>query len=154
MAAIYSKGGNRWNILGFNFTKRDALSSLYKISMVRTGRTPTPMAQMGTLRLYILMLYNVVFWPSEFCQIFPQSTGNGISETPPGSMGSSRRGAPAGEHAPEPPRKSHLWCLTRVFRTRTRGPSQILNSLGAPENNVTPLGVWNPKIAILIDKFG
>jgi hypothetical protein len=33
MAAIYSNGGNRWNILGFNFTKRDALSSLYKISM-------------------------------------------------------------------------------------------------------------------------
>jgi hypothetical protein len=31
MAAIYSNGGNRWNILGFNFTKRDALSSLYKI---------------------------------------------------------------------------------------------------------------------------
>jgi hypothetical protein len=25
--------GNRWNILGFNFTKRDALSSVYKISM-------------------------------------------------------------------------------------------------------------------------
>ena len=34
MAAIYSNGGNRWNILGFNFTKRDALSSLYKISML------------------------------------------------------------------------------------------------------------------------
>jgi hypothetical protein len=39
MAAIYSNGGNRWNTLGFNFTsfnftKRDALSSLYKISMV------------------------------------------------------------------------------------------------------------------------
>ena len=33
MAAIYSNGGNHWNILGFNFTKRDALSSLYKISM-------------------------------------------------------------------------------------------------------------------------
>ena len=33
MAAIYSNGGNRWNILGFNFTKRDALSSLYNISM-------------------------------------------------------------------------------------------------------------------------
>ena len=32
--AIYSNGGNRWNILGFNFTKRDALSSVYKISMV------------------------------------------------------------------------------------------------------------------------
>ena len=34
MAAIYSNGGNRWSILGFNFTKRDALSSLYKISML------------------------------------------------------------------------------------------------------------------------
>ena len=37
MAAIYSNGGNRWNILGFNFTKRDALSSVYKISMLYTG---------------------------------------------------------------------------------------------------------------------
>ena len=35
MAAIYSNGGNRWNILGFNFTKRDALSSVYKISMIQ-----------------------------------------------------------------------------------------------------------------------
>ena len=26
---------NRWNILGFNFTKRDALSSVYKISMIK-----------------------------------------------------------------------------------------------------------------------
>jgi hypothetical protein len=34
MAAIYSNGGKRWNILGFNFTKRDALSSVYKIYMV------------------------------------------------------------------------------------------------------------------------
>jgi hypothetical protein len=33
MAAIYSNEGNRWNILGFNCTKRDALSSVYKISM-------------------------------------------------------------------------------------------------------------------------
>ena len=33
MAAIYSNGSNRWNILGFNFTKRDVLSSVYKISM-------------------------------------------------------------------------------------------------------------------------
>ena len=33
MAAIYSNRGNRWNILGFSFTKRDALSSVYKISM-------------------------------------------------------------------------------------------------------------------------
>ena len=36
MAAIYSNGDNRWNILGFNFTKRDALSSVYKISMHTT----------------------------------------------------------------------------------------------------------------------
>jgi hypothetical protein len=36
MAATYSNGGNRWNILGFNFTKRDALSSVYKISMLLT----------------------------------------------------------------------------------------------------------------------
>jgi hypothetical protein len=34
MAAIYSNGGNRWNILGFNFTKRDELSNVYKISML------------------------------------------------------------------------------------------------------------------------
>jgi hypothetical protein len=33
MAAIFSNGGNRWNILGFNFTKRDALSSVYRISI-------------------------------------------------------------------------------------------------------------------------
>jgi hypothetical protein len=37
MAAIYSNGGNHWNILGFNFTKRDALSSVYNISMVGRG---------------------------------------------------------------------------------------------------------------------
>ena len=30
------KWGNRWNIFGFNFTKRNALSSVYKISMVLT----------------------------------------------------------------------------------------------------------------------
>ena len=37
MAAIYSNGGNRWNIIGFNFTKRDALSSLYKISRIHNA---------------------------------------------------------------------------------------------------------------------
>ena len=31
------KWGNRWNILGFNFNKRDALSSVYKISIVSVG---------------------------------------------------------------------------------------------------------------------
>jgi hypothetical protein len=39
MAAIYSNGGNRWNILGFNFTKKDALSSVYKISMMGSDKT-------------------------------------------------------------------------------------------------------------------
>jgi hypothetical protein len=39
MAAIYSNGGNRWSILGFSFAKRDALSSVYKISMVYTDNT-------------------------------------------------------------------------------------------------------------------
>ena len=43
LAAIYSNGGNHWNILGFNFTKRDALSSVYKISMeqIHPGREIT-----------------------------------------------------------------------------------------------------------------
>jgi hypothetical protein len=40
MAAIYSNGGNRWNILGFNFTERDALSSVYKISVAGTNAAP------------------------------------------------------------------------------------------------------------------
>ena len=44
MADIYSNGGNRWNILGFNFTKRDALSSVYKISMVLGQSYGTPSA--------------------------------------------------------------------------------------------------------------
>jgi hypothetical protein len=46
MAAIYSNGGNRWKILGFNFSERDALSSLYKISMDRT--LPSIGYQQGT----------------------------------------------------------------------------------------------------------
>ena len=37
MAAIYSNGRNSWNILGFNFTKRGALSSVYKIYMGEGG---------------------------------------------------------------------------------------------------------------------
>jgi hypothetical protein len=42
MAAIYSNGGNRWNILGFNFTKIDALSGLYKISVIPTHSVIIP----------------------------------------------------------------------------------------------------------------
>jgi hypothetical protein len=30
---LFNHLNNRWNILGFNFNKRDALSSVYKISM-------------------------------------------------------------------------------------------------------------------------
>jgi hypothetical protein len=50
MAAIYSNGGNRWNILGFNFTKRDALSSVYKISMVKTLPKVVGLLRTGWLR--------------------------------------------------------------------------------------------------------
>jgi hypothetical protein len=45
MAAIYSNGDNRWNIFGFNFTKRDALSSVYKISMCSTLEIKTRVPQ-------------------------------------------------------------------------------------------------------------
>jgi hypothetical protein len=50
MAAIYSNGGNRWNILGFNFTKRDALSTVYKISM---GLTPNVIGSFAVTWVYI-----------------------------------------------------------------------------------------------------
>jgi hypothetical protein len=50
MAAIYSNRGNRWNILGFNFTKRDALSSVYKISMVHTSEISTSLTKGKTGR--------------------------------------------------------------------------------------------------------
>ena len=39
MAAIYSNGGNRWNILGFNFTERDALSSIRYLCVYVLDRT-------------------------------------------------------------------------------------------------------------------
>ena len=55
MAAIYSNGGNRWNILGFNFTERDALSSVCKISMV------SPHQKMLTNEWLRPVLY-VEFW--------------------------------------------------------------------------------------------
>jgi hypothetical protein len=53
MAAIYSNGGNRWNILGFNFTKRDALSSVCKISMITSAYTlGTKLHGPNNIRLY------------------------------------------------------------------------------------------------------
>ena len=51
MAAIYSNGDNHWNILG-NFTKRDALSSVYKISM-----TMSPIVQQMYLHIMHLSLF-------------------------------------------------------------------------------------------------
>jgi hypothetical protein len=47
MATIYSNGGNRWNILGFNFTKRDARSSVYKISMGKANTVRVPSGVRG-----------------------------------------------------------------------------------------------------------
>ena len=32
------KWSNRWNILGFNFTKRDALSSVYRVYQKKLNR--------------------------------------------------------------------------------------------------------------------
>ena len=69
MAAIYSNGGNRWNILGFNFTQRDALSSVYKISMdirqIRPGQNsyidlvmPLEIAFMNFS--YAIMIFNIM----------------------------------------------------------------------------------------------
>jgi hypothetical protein len=49
MAAIYSNWSNRWNILGFNFTKRDALSSVYKISMLIPDTVKERLAYEGSL---------------------------------------------------------------------------------------------------------
>ena len=51
MAAIYSNGDNRWNILGFNFTKRDALSSVYKISMYENCCRPSELLDFNVLYL-------------------------------------------------------------------------------------------------------
>jgi hypothetical protein len=55
MAAIYSNGGNRWNILGFNFTKRDALSSVYKISM--SGTCPECVHQRVPFAFLFVLIY-------------------------------------------------------------------------------------------------
>jgi hypothetical protein len=63
MAAIYSNGGNRWNILGFNFTKRDALSSVYKISMPYTQTNfPCPKSGMTGFGTGLLNKENFQFF--------------------------------------------------------------------------------------------
>jgi hypothetical protein len=61
MAAIYSNGGNRWNILGFSFTKRDALSSVYKISMYKSH--PLPLRQIFAPAYRHTKLENIFLGP-------------------------------------------------------------------------------------------
>jgi hypothetical protein len=61
MAAIYSNGGNRWNILGFNFTKRDALSSVYKISMVTSYIYCRRNKPWNDLHNYLILLATIVW---------------------------------------------------------------------------------------------
>jgi hypothetical protein len=58
MAAIYSNGGNRWNILGFNFTKRDALSSLYKISM--------ELPDNAAIRIFMFLSIKTIYFENMF----------------------------------------------------------------------------------------
>jgi hypothetical protein len=58
MTAIYSNGGNRWNILGFNFTKRDALSSVSNLTNQLVGFVIFTCAKI--LILYIVC-FDVVF---------------------------------------------------------------------------------------------
>ena len=64
MAAIYSNEGNRWNILGFNFTKRDALSSVYKISMVTLSLNNRPrkcIFYSYHYKLYIVIIFVLIY---------------------------------------------------------------------------------------------
>jgi hypothetical protein len=61
MAAIYSNGGNHWNILGFSFNKRDALSSVYKISMGQANFTACPVwmhTQSNITKIIFLYVYH------------------------------------------------------------------------------------------------
>jgi hypothetical protein len=61
-----------------------------------------------------LICHNVVFWPSEFCKISPQSLGNGISETLDSKIFRMSK--------PWTPRKLvHIRRSTRAFGTSTRG---------------------------------
>jgi hypothetical protein len=53
MAAINSNGGNRWNILGLNFTKRDALSSVQYIRYLWLVQKGHFSSQKGTALLVL-----------------------------------------------------------------------------------------------------
>jgi hypothetical protein len=69
--------------------------------------------------------HNVVFGPSEFCKISPQSLGNGISETLDSKIFRMSK--------PWTPRKLvHIRRSTRAFGTSTRGGGAFLNR-GPPD---------------------
>jgi hypothetical protein len=58
MAAIYSNGGNRWNILGFNFTERDALSIVYiRYPMVLTSCVSDVLFQLDKLTILLQLIW-------------------------------------------------------------------------------------------------
>jgi hypothetical protein len=79
-----------------------------------------------------LICHNVVFCPSEFCKISPQSLGNGISETLDSKIFRMSM--------PWTPRKLvHIRRSTRAFGTSTRGGAFENFEPGAPWYNVTPL---------------
>jgi hypothetical protein len=84
MAVIYSNGGDRWNILGFNFTKRDALSSVYKISMVWSKNSfqnvKPKMAKIDVLCLSIAFGCAVNTKVQGVCQNLILFTDNSISD--------------------------------------------------------------------------
>jgi hypothetical protein len=84
MAVIYSNGGDRWNILGFNFTKRDALSSVYKISMVWSKNSfqnvKPKMAKIDVLCLSIAFDCAVDTRVQGVCQNLILFTDNSISD--------------------------------------------------------------------------
>jgi hypothetical protein len=61
-----------------------------------------------------LICHNVVFWPSEFCKISPQSLGNGISET------LDSKNFRMSKHW-TPRKLVHIRRSTRAFGTSTRG---------------------------------
>jgi hypothetical protein len=82
MATIYSNGGNRWNILGFNFTKGDALSSVYNISMdppLKTVRYPGAISRLADGGRSVRMLVFLFrFFALHFNKVFKNKARRNI----------------------------------------------------------------------------
>ena len=73
-----------------------------------------------------LVCHNVVFSPSEFCKISPQSRGNGISESLDSKI--------FRVSMPWTPRKLvHIRRSTRAFGTSTRGGASKILNRGPPD---------------------